>query len=847
MANNKGLGLAAVLKADSNRFSESANSTEDSYDGKPAGGVSLLEHPDPFSPPPKGMGFKDYAAMKRNGASSAHGASQSSQGGHAGSWRNQQRRQRGGGNRGDDNAHGRKQYHQGRAAENAYRPHNMPKDKGKSARPAVPFAGVGSGSEYAKSNVSDASIQTQFHYPINAPSQYSSAQSKTAPGPPFPGSSAAETSQEKNQKQGALTGSASVNDTRNLGNQNIWGPPGGSVTYTPHAGTSTTATIVFDTPVSSSSPYNAQQQSKTVPRSFAPHQGFIGRPNDTMPPPVFNLGSGISNTMGAHADPASMSAHPGVHPGLATATPHGTAAVSSSQAVTQYHQSNQSYNNQFYPNQPYAVNSPAECYSNQTAMIPASSRAMEQTASQVDVAPAEIDSCISTWQALGTVQLTNFATASKKLQELTSTMNDKPLLNVAMNPVNFPFIHSYTQGQAALFGVVKIKNIPYTTTKAEILAMLGRNAKLPKDLEEPVHVIMDKTTSKTQDAYVEFATHADAVKAIERYGDLVHKRRHPRLGQRPVELELSNQAALMTDIFPFAHGVFWDGATPVIQAPVVDESWKTFQGFVTEEEMTLLVRFVEIPHRVSAPHCHIFSAEPPTNKLEQSPFARDCPQRPYECMITTIKKFPWFCPENITIMQRHLIYTATVRLAALLRNTLLSPKHDEKDSTVNGQLLRRLFTAAMICPGFSVVQKDNIAVAAGYGNAELKIFNIPTNAHCWIHMHTLCPKPGIPVDVLEVCTLPLVPNAHPELTQPQYFIALIREETVLTVRNTNAEMRKRVVDKISDSDDSGYFGFAWAELALPEQRELCRWTLKTLGEREMAILQGIVHRALTRA
>lgn len=141
--------------------------------------------------------------------------------------------------------------------------------------------------------------------------------------------------------------------------------------------------------------------------------------------------------------------------------------------------------------------------------------------------------------------------------------------------------------------------IPFGTKRAEIIAFLGRNSRILNDNQEPVHIIMERVSSKTQDCYVEFVTLQDAVKAAERHKENVQRGRPTRLGDRPVEIQVSSQAALMQDLFPLASGVFWDGAKPMIQAPIPGQPWKTFKGFVTEEEMTMLVKHVEMPQRVS--------------------------------------------------------------------------------------------------------------------------------------------------------------------------------------------------------------------------------------------------------
>jgi hypothetical protein len=140
-----------------------------------------------------------------------------------------------------------------------------------------------------------------------------------------------------------------------------------------------------------------------------------------------------------------------------------------------------------------------------------------------------------------------------------------------------------------------------------------------------------------------------------------------------------------------------------------------------------------------------------TDPLFQSPFSRECPQRPYECLISTIKKLPWYQSGHITIAQRFAVYDATMKLIELLQKAMAK---DPQHTTLNKQLLKRLVTAAMLCPGFTVVQKDNIAVLGGIDDQEQLKFNQPRFADCWVHLLALCPKPGVPLDVLEAGSFP---------------------------------------------------------------------------------------------
>ena len=218
------------------------------------------------------------------------------------------------------------------------------------------------------------------------------------------------------------------------------------------------------------------------------------------------------------------------------------------------------------------------------------------------------------------------ASRSGHLNRLTATTTGLPTLTTAMDPANFPFMEGSRQSVAATYGVVKLKNvspalavrgdeqnmltqslsqIPFATRRSEVIAFLGRNSKILNDADEPVHIIMERVTSKTMDAYVEFFTLDDANKAVEKHHQHVLSGRTSRLGDRPVDVELSSQASLMKDLFPLARGIDWNGATPYCKPLNVAEPWENFKGFVSEEEMIMLVKHVEVPHRVSALHCTI--------------------------------------------------------------------------------------------------------------------------------------------------------------------------------------------------------------------------------------------------
>ena len=439
------------------------------------------------------------------------------------------------------------------------------------------------------------------------------------------------------------------------------------------------------------------------------------------------------------------------------------------------------------------------------------------------------------------------AMRSEQLNRLVGGPTGLPTLDEARHESFFPFIDSCTQAGLASshqHGIVKMQNIPYSAKHSEIIAVLGRNCKILNDTQEPIHVIMERVAGKTQDAYIEFVSMQEAVKAVERHansqrdygpgGDTGgpnrgrHNHRHSRLGDRVVVITLSSPAQMMKDLFPLARGVDWINNKPIIKAPIEGQPWNTFKGFVTEEEMNMLVKHVEIPQRAQ--------------------YLKDCPQRPFECMISTIKKLPWQESAYITIRQRHAVWDACLRLIKLLQMTIA--RNEERNlahnspndprNNLNNQLLRRLVTAAMLCPGFSVLQKDGIAFTAGLTEDQQREFNQPRMPDLWTHQLTLCPRPGGAIDVLE------------------WYIAIIREETERFVNRMPISERSVIEAKQRECAHQagnimynnkeairGYFGYLWREIAFPQGPAYDNLSLKACAEMEMRAIEGVLTRALT--
>ncbi|KFA55724.1 hypothetical protein S40293_08342 [Stachybotrys chartarum IBT 40293] len=537
----------------------------------------------------------------------------------------------------------------------------------------------------------------------------------------------------------------------------------------------------------------AQQSANSEPRNYAPLTAGYQAMN--IPPPKFDLAAGgrlplvrsvgTSDTSPAKSSSVtsqSMSQPSHGHPGA-----HHVGSVSPGEHVTHKHLSPVSLGKNIgeasplslvpkaAPMQQYQHVAPAQCMLSTAVMS-------SQEGYNPSLAAADPK-----------------AQRSDKLNVLTGTPSGLPTLAIAMDPQHFPFVEGARQMAVKNYGVVKLKNIPFSTKRSEVIAFLGRNSKILNDSEEPVHIIMERVTSKTMDAYVEFTTLEDAMRAVERHQNNQRDGRLSRLGDRPVEVELSSQASLMKDLFPLATGLIWDGASPEFKPHNWDEPWENFKGFVSEEEMTMLVKHVEVPHR--------------------SPFSKECPQRPYECLISTLKKFPWYVTERITISQRRAVYRATCELLRLLANSV---RKGDDSINLSEQLYRRVAESAMSCPGFTSLMKDDVAYMTNMSDMEQRAFGQPRFANSWRHQYAIAPKPGIPLDVLE------------------WYLAIIREQSRRDILARPLKERSEIQEKTEKTDM--YWGYFWAEVGYTMGPQFDKMTLAQAAHAELSAVERILGR-----
>ncbi|XXH05774.1 hypothetical protein Hte_012212 [Hypoxylon texense] len=407
---------------------------------------------------------------------------------------------------------------------------------------------------------------------------------------------------------------------------------------------------------------------------------------------------------------------------------------------------------------------------------------------------------------VGPIMLERVSDAVKKqrsamLNQLTGEFGI-PRLQDLLNPDNIPFVELASACEPNNHGVVKITNAPFTVTQAEVKAFMGRSSRILNDADEPVHIMMDRVTSKTYDIFVEFLTLGDAANAVAKHGDAAMRGRQPRLGHRYVDVNLSSQGELMSSLFPFAKGVNWY-SHPYGITLYSNWSWENFDGFVSDEEMNMIWKHVESPGR--------------------TPYAADCKERIYECMISTLKKFPWYMSGFITIKQRQSIYNTTINMIRHLSEKIHEDPHHDR---LTPQLFDRLVAAAMRCQGFTVLQKDNVAYIAELDEAKCLEFGLPRFSDQWRHQWGLKMKPGVPLDVVE------------------YYICLIREETTRIGTHISISMPRRRELQNMLAETSAYWGYFWAEVAYPRGPAFDNMTIAEAAAREWNAIEQILRRAI---
>ncbi|KAL3449285.1 hypothetical protein BJX65DRAFT_317071 [Aspergillus insuetus] len=307
----------------------------------------------------------------------------------------------------------------------------------------------------------------------------------------------------------------------------------------------------------------------------------------------------------------------------------------------------------------------------------------------------------------GSSESSSVLAAYKKNADKVTTPNEMPIGSL---------VH---QREPPAWGVVKISNIPYSITKQEVFQFLGRQARLITPQSGcPIHIIMERSTAKTMDCYVEFQSQTDAKDTVIRINRIYETGRAPRLGNRHVDVELTDQNELLKDLFPRAKCIVWRGGVPY-RVPNNDPYCSGFAGFFTGEEIILAIRHAEIPNR--------------------SPFQEKCPQRSYESTISTLYKYPWYAPELYTVHDRNQLF----ELANRHIKSLVARIKRYNTVGLDQKLLHDLLQAGLKCPAFNERQKYTLCI-----NSEISSeINKSPEIGKWFPFDSLVKMPNFPEEI----------------------------------------------------------------------------------------------------
>ncbi|OAL24296.1 hypothetical protein AYO22_05672 [Fonsecaea multimorphosa] len=241
---------------------------------------------------------------------------------------------------------------------------------------------------------------------------------------------------------------------------------------------------------------------------------------------------------------------------------------------------------------------------------------------------------------------------------------------------------------------VNLRQIPYTISIPEMQQFICKYIPQSHLIEPhvagyPIHIIMERSTGKTMDCYVEIVAPEIAARDWEHAFD-PKQMRIPKIGQRNVEVTLSNQSELMKDMFPRANCIHFKAdqfGAPVL-VPNRDIFSSGYKGFMTNEELTCIVRHAEYPQR----------------------FANRSMQRTFESMISTLYK-------------TQQMFDAYKKQLDVLIVKVDASRGTPREVGLDNKLLMDFVFAGLNAPGFSERQRAEIvkssqALACGFQTSK---------------------------------------------------------------------------------------------------------------------------------
>ncbi|ETN40124.1 uncharacterized protein HMPREF1541_04399 [Cyphellophora europaea CBS 101466] len=253
--------------------------------------------------------------------------------------------------------------------------------------------------------------------------------------------------------------------------------------------------------------------------------------------------------------------------------------------------------------------------------------------------------------------------------------------------------------------VLRLKNIPFGVSYSEIVMFMNKAFMIQiggSTVNYPVHILMERSTGKTADAWLEMPDQMTADAVMDRYKLLQDDNKVPKLGNRPVNISIASQGKLMAEIFPRAKEIYWHPSTgiPIKIKPdfEVEPYSAGFQGFLTAEEL----------------YCTKLHSEQPT----RAPFPQKALQRCYESIMATVLKYPWASP-YFKMSERDELFEAYKAMLIVLSRSVYDQEHIRRNNKQVGltqTLCTNFVNVGLRCPGFSERQKSQLTdIMSDYG------------------------------------------------------------------------------------------------------------------------------------
>lgn len=202
--------------------------------------------------------------------------------------------------------------------------------------------------------------------------------------------------------------------------------------------------------------------------------------------------------------------------------------------------------------------------------------------------------------------------------------------------------------------------------------------------------------------------------------------------------------------------------------------------------------------------------------------------------------------DYITIQDRAHLHKATTELLKLLVERV---KANGQDVNLTSMLLKRVWKAALRCPGFTPVMKDDIVYLAGLDGQTVRDYHIPPFADEWVHLFTIGVKASAPPDLIMVSQIdgiepvPRIAQTPADVNLLQWYIAQIREAT------ESRKPKMSLAEQSALGEEVGHKAQIFGDIEPwigHEKSVLGTMTLGQVAKIEWAAIERILRLALTR-